>query len=170
MMSRQLAARPRRTEAFVPEHARQQLAAIADGAAFFCEGVDAFHRAHQHAAQRSALRLHHAADKIRSSRTVTDWFGIQSAAVLGSVQELAQYLHDIALVSVRMRTPPADDTRFVQELPQPLAIADDSSSSRVIEAAMDAAEASGAATAAAVRSWADMMVGAAAHVGLDGRR
>lgn len=144
----------------LPIQARHQMASLTEGAASFYKSMEAMQQVHQHAAQRSALRLQQAAEQLRSSDSATEWLSIQSTLMLSGVQEWTQYLQELSMTMMRMQSQMVSRQEAGQSLDGAGVPGAEPVATRSMNAASAAADATSAATLAVLKSWTSMMGGA----------
>jgi hypothetical protein len=142
----------------LPTQARQQMASLTESAASFYKSLEALQQVHQHAAQRSALRLQQAAEQLRSSDSAAEWMSIQSTLMLGGMQEWTQYLQELSLTMMRVQSQMVSKPEAGQSL-DGAGVPGADTSARQMNAASAAADATSAATLAVLKSWTNMMGG-----------
>ncbi len=154
----------------MPVQAQQHMASLTEGAASLYRGVEALQQVHQHAAQRTALKLQQAAEQLRVSENPTELLSIQSTLMLGGVQDVAQYFQEVMLTVVRLQGSlmkrPEIGRAWEGLMSAPAA---ETPAARPQTGAQTAADATTAATVAVLKSWSNMMGGAGFNSSGDGR-
>jgi len=153
----------------LPAQAQQHMANLTEGAASMYRSVEALQQVHQHAAQRTALKLQQAAEQLRSSENPAELLSIQSTLMLGGAQDVALYFQEVMMTMVRMQGSlmkrPEVGRAWEGMMTAPAA---EAASPWSQNGPLTATDATTAATVAVLKSWSNMM-GAGFNAAGDGR-
>lgn len=141
----------------LPAQSHEQMADMTEKAATLFREVEAVQQINQHSAQRTALKLQQAAEQLRSSTGMTELFSIQSTLMLGSMQEMAQYMQEMTVTLMRMQMALVPRQHSARGQEAGAASGAEAPAGHSLASAPTAAEAASAATAAMLQSWSNMM-------------
>ena len=83
--------------------ARQQLAAMADGASAVLHASEVFGQVRQQAMQRAALMHQQTAEKLRSISSPAELLTIQSGLMMSSLQESTQFWQELTAATMKLQ-------------------------------------------------------------------
>jgi hypothetical protein len=91
-------------QAATADLARQQLAALADGASALLHAGEVLGQVQQQAIQRAALMQHQTAEKLRSITSPAELLTIQSGLMMSGLQETTQYMQELTTATLRLQS------------------------------------------------------------------
>jgi hypothetical protein len=90
-------------QAATTDLARQQLAALSDGASALLRAGEALGQVQQQALQRAALTHQQTAEKLRSIGSPAELFTVQAGLMMTGLQETTQYVQELTAATLRVQ-------------------------------------------------------------------